>query len=132
MKKSDQIIEVKLIEDRILASEWPNHAIVSKESMDDETSQRQALTNEPHALLVKLHGIKSITDNAWEIISGDYFHSITTALAILYDQSSGFYEHGKIMVDLRFVHSIKVEYPVRFFDDEESALRWLRSFNKSK
>ncbi len=132
MKKSARIVEVKLIEDGILSSEWPSHAIVSKESMNDETSQRQALTNEPHALLVKLHGIKSITDNAWEIISGDYFYSITTALAILYDQSSGFYEHGKIMVDLKFVHSIKVEFPVRFFDDEQSALLWLRSISKSK
>lgn len=132
MKKSEHIVEVKLIDDGILSSDWPYHAVVSKTSINDETCQRQALTSEPHALLVKLHGIKSITDDAWEMISGDYFHSITTALAILYDKSSGFYEHGKIMVDLRFLHSIEVEYPVKFFDDEKSALSWLRSFNKSK
>ncbi|MFV1985608.1 MAG: hypothetical protein ACC657_18825, partial [Thiohalomonadales bacterium] len=100
MRNSNHIVEVKLIEDGILCAEWPRHAIVSKEPMEDETSQRQALSNEPHALLVKLHGISSITDEAWDIISGEHFHSITKALAILYVQRSGYYEHGKIMVDL--------------------------------
>ncbi len=132
MKNSNHIVEVKLIEYGIICAEWPPHAIVSKESMDDETSQRRALSKEPHLLLVKLHGIKIITDKAWEIISGDYFHSLTMALAILYDQDSGYYEHGKIMVDLRFIHGSTVDYPVEFFDDEKSAINWLRSFNKSK
>jgi len=128
MKNSNHNVEVKLIEDGVLCAEWSRHAIVSKEPMGDETSQRQALSNEPHALLVKLHGIASITDDAWDIISSEHFHSITKALAILYDKKSGFYEHGKIMVDLRFLHDLPVKYPVKFFDDEESALSWLRSF----
>ncbi len=132
MKRNEHIIDVKFIEGGILCAEWPHHAVVSKESISDETSQRQALSKEPHALLVKLHGITSITDEAWDIISGDYFHSITTALAILFDQRSGYYEHGKLMVDLRFAHDAKIEYPVKFFDDEELALNWLRSFNKRK
>ena len=130
MKKSDHIVEVKLLEGGIICAEWPPHAQVSKFSMEDETSQRQALINKPHALLVKLHGITDITEEAWEIISGDYFRSITTALAILYDNKSGYYEHGKIMVGLRFINGRTVNYPVKYFDDEKSAINWLRSFNE--
>ena len=130
MKKSDHIVKVKLLEDGIICAEWPPHAQVSKSAMEDETKQRQALINNPHALLVKLHGITDITEEAWEIISSDYFRSITTALAILYDERSGYYEHGKIMVDLRFINGRTVDYPVKYFDDEKSAINWLRSFNE--
>ncbi len=65
MKNSNDIIVVKCIEYGVICSEWPHHAIVSKESIDDEISQRQALSNVPHLLLVKLHGLKIITDEAW-------------------------------------------------------------------
>ncbi len=124
------MVKVTSIEKGILCSEWPAHAIVSKASIEEETSKRQALTNEPHGLLVKLHGIKGITDDAWKIISGKNVQSITSALAILYDRKSGFYEHSKIMVDLRFLHDFAVVYPVKFFEDEGSALAWLRAFKK--
>jgi hypothetical protein len=128
MKNNSNTVEVKLLEDGIICAEWPLHALVSKSSMEDETNQRQALTNKPHALLVKLHGITDITEEAWEIISGDHFHSITTALAILYDEGSGYYEHGKIMVDLKFIDGKAVDYPVKYFDNEKAAINWLRSF----
>lgn len=128
MKNSNHhIVKVKLLEDGIICAEWPPHSKVSKSAMEDETNQRRALTNKPHALLVKLHGITQITEAAWKIISGEHFHSITTALAILYDKDSGFYEHGKIMVDLRFINGSTVDYPVKYFDDETSAMNWLRS-----
>ena len=130
MKKDDQVVKVELIEEGILCSELPWHTFVSKELIDDEIQKRLVITNDPHAFLVKLHGIKDITDDAWETISGDLFNSITLALAILYDKKSGFYEHGKIMVDLKFLHHLPVRYPVEFFDDEESALNWLRSFKE--
>ncbi len=130
MKNSNHIVEVKLLEDGIICAEWPPHTQVSKSAMEDETNQRRALINKPHALLVKLHGITRITEEAWKIISGDYFHSITTALAILYDKDSGYYEHGKIMVDLRFINGSTVDYPVKYFDDEMSAINWLRSFKE--
>ncbi len=131
MKNSNHIVEVKLLEDGIICAEWPLHAQVSKSAMEDETNQRHALINKPHTLLVKLHGITDITEEAWEIISGDYFRSITTALAILYDKDSGYYEHGKFMVDLRFINGRTVDYPVKYFDDEKSAINWLRSFNEA-
>ncbi len=130
MKNSNHIVKVKHLEDGIVCSEWPHHAQVSKSAIEDETNQRHALINKPHTLLVKLHGIKQITEEAWEIISGDDFRSITIALAILYDKESGFYEHGKIMVDLRFIHGRTVDYPVKYFDDEKSAINWLRSFKE--
>ncbi len=128
MKKSNRKVEVKIIEDGIIRAEWPLHAQVSKSSIIDETNQRQALLNKPHALLVKLHGITEITDDAWKIISGTFFCSITTAVAILYDKSAGYYEHGKNMVDLKFIDGRAVDYPVKYFEDEKSAINWLRSF----
>ena len=130
MKNKDHIVEVTLLEDGIICSEWPLHAQVSKYAMVDETTQRQNLINKPHALLVKLHGITDISEDAWEIISGDFFCSITTALAILYDNKSGYYEHGKIMVDLRFINGRTVNYPMKYFDHEKSAINWLHSFNE--
>jgi len=130
MKKSNHIVEVKLLEDGIICAEWPIHALVTKSAIEYETNQRRALINKPHALLVKLHGIKQITEEAWDIISGDYFRSITTSLAILYDKDSGYYEHGKIMVDLRFINGRTVDYPVKYFDDKKTAITWLRSFNE--
>jgi len=130
MKKNNHIVEVKLLEDGIICAEWPPHAQVSKSAIEDETNQRQALINRPHALLVKLHGITRITEEAWEIISSDYFRSITTAVAILYDKSSGYYEHGKNMVDLKFMSGRAVDYPMKYFDDEKPAINWLRSFNE--
>lgn len=96
MKKSDHVVEVTLLEDSIICAEWPTHAQVSKSAIEDETNQRQALINKPHALLVKLHGVTDITEEARQIISGDSFRSITTALAILFDNKSGYYEHGKL------------------------------------
>ncbi len=131
MKDSNYIVEVKLLEDNVICAEWPPHAQVSKSAIEDETNQRLALINIPHALLVKLHGITNITEEAWEIISSDYFRSITTAVAILYDKSSGYYEHGKNMVDLKFMSGRAVDYPVKYFDDEKSAINWLRSFNEA-
>ena len=89
MKNSAHIVEVKLLEDGIICAEWPLHAQVSRSAMEDETNQRQALINKPHALLVKLHGITLITEEARDIISGDYFHSITTALAIFFIRNQG-------------------------------------------
>ena len=130
MKKNDHITEVKLLEEGIICSEWPPHAQVSKPGLEDETIQRLALINKPHALLVKLHGVVDITDEAWVIISGDYMRSITTAIAILYDECSGYSEHGKMMVDLKFTNDRTVDYPVKYFDDEKSAINWLRSFNE--
>lgn len=130
MKNDNHIVKVELIEEGILCSELPRHTFVSKQLIDDETHQRLTITNDPHAFLVKLHGIKNITDDAWETISSDLFNSMTLALAILYDKDSGFYEHGKIMVDLKFLYDLPVKYPVKFFDNEESALSWLRSFKK--
>jgi hypothetical protein len=126
--KHSNIVKVSVLEDGIICADWPVHAQVSRAAIEDETSQRQALISEPHALLVKLHGITEVTQEAWEIISGDLFHSITTALAILYDKDAGYYEHGKIMVDLKFIRGITVDYPVDFFDDEIAAINWLRSF----
>ena len=131
MQKSEQIVEVTLIEAGIICSELPRHTFVTEELIEDEMRQRRAITSEPHAFLVKLHGIKGITDGAWEKISGDLFNSITSALAILFDQESGYYNHGKIMVDLKFLYDYPVKYPVQFFDDEEAALSWLRTFNNT-
>lgn len=129
MKNSNHIIEVKCLEGGIICAEWPHHARVTKSAIEDETNQRQALQNNPHALLVRLHGISHVTEEAWEIVSGDHYRSITTALAILYDKDSGYYEYGKILVDLKFLNGRAVEYPVKYFDDEKSAVNWLRSFN---
>ena len=130
MNKNAHIVQVNLLEDGIISAEWPLHAQVSRPAMEDETYQRQVLINKPHALLVKLHGITHITEEAWDIISGEHFHSITTALAILFDKNSGYYEHGKIMVDLRFIDGKTVDYPVKYFDDEQAAINWLRSFSQ--
>jgi hypothetical protein len=122
------MVEVKQVEYGIISSELPPHAVVSKELLEDETAKRMALTDKPHAFLVKLRGLHQITDDAWDIISGDLFDSITTALAIFHDKNSGYYEHGKIMVDLKFQQGTVVNYPVKYFDNEETALDWLRSF----
>ena len=122
------MVEVKQVEDGILSSEFPPHAVVSKELLEEETAKRLALTDKPHAFLVKLHGLHQITDQAWDIISGNFFDTITTALAIFHDPNSGYYEHGKIMVDIKFLQGTAVNYPVKYFDNEEDALDWLRSF----
>jgi len=131
MSKDNHIVNAKLIEEGIVCSELPRHTLVTKELIDGETHQRQTITSDPHAFLVKLHGIKNITDGAWESISGDLFSSITLALAILNDKESGYYEHGKIMVDLKFLYESPVKYSVKFFDEEEAALSWLRTFKNN-
>lgn len=132
MMNDDQTVNVNLIEEEILCSELPPHAFVTKQLIDDELYQRRSITNDPHAFLVKLHGIKNITEDAWEAISSDLFSSLTLALAIVFDEKSGFYEHGKLMVDLKFLYDKPVNYPVKFFDDEASAISWLRTFKNSE
>ena len=122
------MVEVKQVEDGIISADLPPHVVVSKELLEEETAKRLALTEKPHAFLVKLHGLYQITDEAWDIISSDLFNSITIALAIFHDDKSGYYEHGKMMVDLKFRKGTTVRYPVKYFDNEESALDWLRSF----
>lgn len=132
MMEGKHFVDVQIIEEGILCAEWHHHAIISKESINDEFYQRQSLSKKPHSLLVKLHGIQWITEEAWEIISSDSFNSVTTALAIVHDEEAGYFEYGKMVLDLRRSMGGTFDYPVETFDDENSAITWLRSLKKEK
>ena len=119
---------VSSLDHDILIAEYPAHALVVLNGVKDEYEKRLKINNTPHLLLVKLHGIVIFNQEAQNFVASDKEATITRAAAILCDKNAGYYEHGKLLVEL-FLVTHKLQFPAKLFDDESGALSWLRSQN---
>lgn len=124
--QQDSVVSVCKISQNILCSSWQPLVSVTEEAIQEELEQRLAIYPEAHGLIVKLHGISSISDDAWTIISGKAMHESTLALALVFDKNAGYFEYSKIMADMRFSISPLIKYPFKYFDDYDAALNWMQ------
>lgn len=123
--QQESVVNVTRITEKILCSSWQPLVSVTEEAMQEEFEQRLAICPTPHGLIVRLHGISSISDDAWTLISGKAMHESTLALAIVFDKDAGYFEYSKIMADMRFSISRLIKYPFKYFDDYDAALEWM-------
>jgi len=123
------MINVSILEKDILLAEYPPHALIGLSDVKEEAEKRRNLTNSPHLLLVKLHGMATFSQDAQVFISSSEEAIITTAVAVLCDENSGYYEHGKMLIDI-FLDTKELKFPIKLFDNENDAFSWLRAQRK--
>lgn len=116
--------EVYTLETGILVSEYPLHASIHREDLEEELQKRLRLCKSPHCLLVKLRGLYVLSDDAKEFAASDEELKATLAVAIVFEQGTGYRKFGKILIE-DFLMQRKVKYPVELFDREADAVAWL-------
>lgn len=117
--------DVYQLENNILVAEYSSHAYLHQQDVEEELNKRLKLTNEPHYVVVKLRGLCIFGEDAKSFVSSEIEAKHTLAVAIVFEQGSGYREHGKILVE-SFLWLNTLKYPARVFDHEEDALAWLR------
>ena len=65
-------------------------------------------------------------EDAQNFIKSDEEASLTEAVAILCDDKSAYYEHGRILVQ-NFIWLNRLKFPVELFDSETKAVKWLEA-----
>ncbi len=120
-------IKVWLGEDGVMRVEYPRHATVTLGDVTDEYKQRTDISKEKRPLLVILHGLAIFSEEAQTFLRGTEHTAITSAAAILVDPTAGYYEHSIILID-SFRTSNVLPFDLKVFEDEQSALRWLKNY----
>ena len=87
--------KVSQYKEGILVSEYPLHARIGIKDVKDAYADRIAICRDPHCLLVILHGLALLTDEAVEFLMSPENTEMTKAVAIVVDSESGYYEHSK-------------------------------------
>ncbi len=120
--------KVSQYKEGILVSEYPPLARVGLKDVKSEFADRIAICNEPHCILVKIHGVSLMTDEAVEFVLSPEHTEITKAVAFLTDPESGYYEHENNILWL--VKNIdKPKFNIEVFDNEDSAVEWLSKYS---
>ena len=111
----------------IMHVEYPNLSIVSIHDVQEEYRKRLAITNTKTPLLVKIHGIASFSEDAKIFLCSVDHCAITSAAAVIGDSKAGYFEYSKILMDL-FKGLNKPPFDFEYFEDEESAITWLKTY----
>ncbi len=119
-------VKVHLRNDGIVYVEYPVHAIVTISDVQDEYEQRLEISNEKALVLVRLHGVESLSEQARTFVLSPEFGAITEAAAVVVDPTAGYHEYSRILLKV-LQSDDNLPFEVRIFDDEESALQWLRN-----
>jgi hypothetical protein len=113
----------------ILVSEYPVRARIGLEDVKSEYADRMTICQEPHCVLIKLHGVSLITDEAVEFVVSPENTEMTKAVAFVVDVESGYYEHGNNI--LWMIKNIdKPKFNIELFNNEDSAVEWLSNYCK--
>ena len=120
-------INVYIDSDGIMRVEYPIHAIVTIQDIQEEYRKRCNITNKKTPLLVKVHGVASFSEDAQEFLCSADHTSITSSAAVVTDPETGYYEHSKILIDI-FKLYYKPSFELKRFDNEEVALNWLKTY----
>lgn len=119
---------MSLYKEGILLVEFPVHARIGLKEAKSAYADRMAIGQEPpHCILLKMHGISLITDEAVEFMKSPEYTKTIKAIAVVADPESGFFEHGNnIMWVVKNID--KPNFNSEMFDNEDSALEWLRNY----
>ena len=116
--------KVELNGQGVMRVEYPLHAEVTLESVQDEYRQRLAISSQPLPLVVVLHGMPGFTPEAQFFLTTRRHLALTSAVAIVVVPESGYYEHTKDLLSLFFARA-NFPCPTRVFDNEPEAVKWL-------
>ena len=120
-------IEVYLDSDGIMRVDHPVHAIITIHHIQEEYKKRIDITKRKTPVLVTIHGVASFSIDAQIFLCSTDHCAITSAAAIVGDPKAGFFEHSKILMDSFKNHS-KPPFDINSFEDEESAITWLKTY----
>ena len=120
--------KVRQYKEGILISEYPLHAKIGLKDVKSAYEDRMKICNKPHCLLVILHGLALITDEAVEFLISPENTEMTKAVAIVVDPESGYYEHSNNIIWM-LKNIDKPEYDIEIFDNEDLALEWLNKYS---
>ncbi len=111
----------------ILLVEYPVHARIGLKDVKSALADRMAICKERHCILVRMHGLSLITDEAMEFLMSPESMEMTKAVAVVTDSESGYFEHGKqILWMFKNIDKPKTNFEV--FDNEKLALEWLSNY----
>ena len=110
----------------IVSVEYPLHVALTRSLLEEEWQGLRELSNLPICYLIKLRGVSLVEDDITGFIQKHYTPSHFKAVAILFNPDYGYFEYGKILIDA-FLQESAINFPVRKFDDEGEAIRWLES-----
>ena len=117
---------VYVLDDDVIVSEYGAHSMVTLQDIQEEFDKRLQINNAPHLLLVKLHGMALLNKDAQAFLASKEHSEKTIAAAIVNDESAGYYEQGKIILEMfELIHDLK--FAMKLFDDEDEAINWLQS-----
>lgn len=113
---------VSIIDKKTVLSEYPMKAIVNVSDIQKEFEiRKQLMDNQPHFLIVRLHGLSVFEDKAAELLSQKDFVELTRAVAIVLKEDGGYVEIGKLLLE-RFIWTKKLETPVKLFTNSQQAM----------
>lgn len=118
---------VHLDELGIMQVEYPLHAQVRLDSIQEEYYKRLEITDQKTPLLVQLHGMTFFEVKAREFLCGEENGAITSAAAVVLDAEAGYHRQSKIFMEM-FKLLNKPSFPVKIFDDKDEAIAWLKGF----
>jgi hypothetical protein len=107
--------------------EFPVHARIGLKDLKSAFAARMALCPKPQCVLVRIHGLSLITDEAVEFWKSSQVSETLIAEAVVVNIKKGFYKRSKQILWL-MKNIDKPEFPFDFFDNEDSALEWLSKY----
>lgn len=120
-------IKVYLDNDGIMRVEYPPHAIVTIFDVQYSYKRRLEITKEKVPLLVKIHGMPSFAEDAQKFLCSAEYCAITRVVAVVGDSRAGYFKYSNILLYL-FRDIKKPPFDFKVFDNEEAALKWLRTY----
>ena len=113
---------VELLNDGILRVDFGDRARITVAGMHHANQAHRELSGTPRPVLVSGKGLVSVEEDAMAFCSDSEITEMTSAMALIVHSLLA--RHlGKL-----FLNYYKPPYPVKLFDDEQEAHRWLRRY----
>jgi hypothetical protein len=113
---------VTLTSDGIVVTDFGRFPLLTKELLENSFATRRKIVSGPRPVLVIVGGAFSATPAAHRFAASGNYGELTSALAMVGD-----YAVCKELFSL-FTHLDKPPFPCRYFDAEDPALHWLRTY----
>ncbi|TNF96108.1 MAG: hypothetical protein EP297_10590 [Gammaproteobacteria bacterium] len=119
-------IKVYIDSNGIMCVEYPTHSNFGIHEVREEYRKRLDITNEKMPVLVKIRGIKTFSEDAQNFLCSSDNCAITSTTAVVGDSNAGYFKHSEILLEL-FKCLKRPPFDFKYFDDEESAIAWLKA-----
>lgn len=113
---------VWLGDDGILHVDYGRNPRIDLDAIRSALAQHLAISPIPRPILIRGEGIVTSTAEAEDFANGPEISAVTTALALLQPNAM-----IKLIVKLYLTYR-RPPYPCQAFDDEQSAIAWLKQY----